>query len=81
VCEIHLAPGDTLLVFSDGVIDAQDERGAFLSRDKLLSLLARPPQTADALLDSIADTLEEHMVGTSQYDDITMLVMRREPKT
>jgi serine phosphatase RsbU (regulator of sigma subunit) len=80
VCETQLAPGDALFVFSDGVIDAQDERGEFLSREKLLSLLARPPQTVDALLDSIADTLEEHMVGTSQYDDITMLAMRRKPK-
>ncbi len=77
VCETQLAPGDTLLVFSDGVIDAQDERGEFFSREKLLSLLARPPQTAAALLDTIAAQLERHRVGANQFDDITMLAMRR----
>jgi len=77
VCETQLAPGETLFIFSDGVIDAQDERGEFFSREKLLSLLARPPQTAAALLDTIAAMLERHMVGANQFDDITMLAMRR----
>jgi sigma-B regulation protein RsbU (phosphoserine phosphatase) len=53
------------------------------SKESLLALLSQPVSSATALLDHIETHLHAHIAGADQYDDITMLAVRREllPKT
>jgi sigma-B regulation protein RsbU (phosphoserine phosphatase) len=76
---VRLRPNDTLIFYTDGVTEAvnedYDEFG--LAR---LELAALGAQTGDAsiILEAITRSIHEHTGATPQYDDITMVVMKRE---
>jgi len=78
--ETLLEPGDTLLIFTDGVTEAQNWKKELFTRERLLSLLEQADDlSATALLDCIQDNLTAHTAGTHQFDDITMLAVKRTP--
>ncbi len=72
-----IAPGQTLLVYTDGVIDARTPDGHAFSLDRLRDLLDRPADSAAATLDRIDDALRSHTGDTEPFDDITLLAVRR----
>jgi len=74
-----LEPGDLLFTYTDGVTEARDPSGAFLTEKGLLHLLDRPWDSAATLLDTIQEHLRVFMNGAVQADDITMLGVRRVP--
>lgn len=74
-----LAPGDILLGYTDGVTEATAADGRFFAADQLVSILKTPSSTAVALLDRIAAGLQAHMGSGDQFDDITLLAIRRLP--
>jgi serine phosphatase RsbU (regulator of sigma subunit) len=76
VGEAQLEPGDTLLVFTDGVTEAHNPSQDLFGRERLLDLLDGQ-DTAGSLLDRVAIAVEQHRGGTKQSDDITMLAVRR----
>ncbi|ARV57810.1 hypothetical protein BZZ01_03435 [Nostocales cyanobacterium HT-58-2] len=76
--EIQLEPGDILVAYSDGVTDARNPEGQFFTEEKLLSLLQHYDPSATALLDRIEASVNAHMSDADQFDDITMLAVRRE---
>jgi len=75
--ETRLAPGETLFLYTDGVTDLQSSAGEFFSEDRLLPLLTQPVSSAADLLGRIETGLRAHMAGANQFDDITMLAVRR----
>ncbi len=72
-----LDPGDLLFTYTDGVTEARDPTGAFLTERGLLHWLDRPWGSATELLDTIQENLQRFMRGAVQADDITMLAVRR----
>ena len=74
---LQLDPGDTLVVFSDGVTEAlnlsQDEFG----EERLLSCVQAngglPPPT---LVRCLLDAMQQFTAGAAQNDDVTVLVLR-----
>jgi len=77
--KVVLDPGDLLFVYSDGITEAKNEQGEFFTKDRLLALLRSPVASAGELLDRVAAALRAHAGTADQYDDITMLVLRRRP--
>ena len=75
--EAHLAPGHTLVAFTDGVTEAQDERGELFGSGHLAALLARPSPGAAALLDRIQASVQAHIGRSDPSDDITLLAAHR----
>ena len=75
--QTHLDPGDILLGYTDGVTEAVTANGAFFTMQQLLSVLQAPTGTATELLDRIADSLQKHIGEADQFDDITLLAIRR----
>ena len=75
-------PGDALLLYSDGIPEATDSRGAFFGEDRLLELWrscdSAPAQT---VLDRIVSEVERFRGSAGQSDDITALIVapRGEP--
>lgn len=74
---LRLVAGDLLFIFTDGVIEAVDDRGQEFGETRLVPLLQSAPA------ESAADTLQRVMtrvnafVGQArQHDDITCLVLR-----
>ncbi|HUR36104.1 MAG TPA: SpoIIE family protein phosphatase [Vicinamibacterales bacterium] len=75
-----LAPGDTLVVFSDGIPDARDPRGAFFTERRLLALVESMRDTpAEQAASDIQEQLVAHIATAAQFDDITLMVLRRLP--
>jgi len=74
-----MAPGDILLGYTDGVTEAGSSDGAFFTMERLVSILETPSSTAGELLNRIGNCLQEHIGGADQFDDITLLAIRRIP--
>jgi phosphoserine phosphatase RsbU/P len=75
--ETRLEPGDMLLAFTDGVTDAQSSSGELFGFERLAEVLEHPAGTASRLLDEIEARLCAYTAGTDQFDDITLLALRR----
>jgi len=72
-----LQPGETLVIHTDGVTDARNKAGEFFSGERLAQLLEQPAENAQAILDRVLSAVRTHIGDADQYDDITMLVIRR----
>ena len=75
--EATLAPGETLVAFTDGVTDAQAPDGSLFSEERLLSLVATPAPSSNVLLSRVDTALAEHVAGGANFDDVTLLVLQR----
>lgn len=72
-----LAPGEIMLAYTDGVTEALSKEGEEFSKNRLLTLLDKPPVSIKELLENIAEQLGSHMENAEQFDDITLLAMKR----
>ncbi len=78
-CPLSLNPGDVLVVYSDGVTDAQDPRGEMFGEERLRQLIKKEaPFGGKALEKAILESIEEFTRGMAQTDDITFLLVERE---
>ncbi|MFE4552292.1 PP2C family protein-serine/threonine phosphatase [Streptomyces sp. NPDC056785] len=76
-----LAPGETLLLVTDGVTEARDADGVFFPlRDRVAGALAADPATADPerLVELVRDGTLRHCGGRLS-DDTTIFAVRRRP--
>lgn len=72
-----IEPGETLVLYTDGVTDAHDQDGARFSRRRLLDIAAEPVPSAQAMLERIRGAVQEYARDVSPFDDITLLVAHR----
>lgn len=77
--QVDLEPGDTLLAFTDGIPDANSPQDEFYGHERIQALLQAPVGSAQALIERLQADLEAHIGPAVQYDDITMLALRRVP--
>jgi len=71
--ECRLTPGDTLLLYTDGVTESFDNAGEEFGEMRLIDALRRHRnQSAQALLSSIIDELRRFS-AREQHDDITLI--------
>ncbi len=75
--EAQLEPGDTLVMYTDGVPDARNPAGGQYTDKRLRELLATPAASAAGLLERIDTTVRNHIADAVQFDDITIVVVRR----
>ena len=74
---VSMAPGDVLVVFSDGVSEAIDRAGAEFGDERIAACLSSSlDQTPGAMLDALLGEVRQFSMGCEQRDDITALVMR-----
>jgi sigma-B regulation protein RsbU (phosphoserine phosphatase) len=78
--EVVIEEGDTLFTFTDGVTDTRNTAGKMFKEAGILPLLQPPTNSINALLERVKDNLESFKGEAVQFDDITMLGIRREPR-
>ena len=76
VQEVQLQSGDLFFAFTDGAPDALSPMRKSFGRERLISLL-HSDTSAGTLLAEIYAQLNEHIAEAEQFDDITLLVVRR----
>jgi phosphoserine phosphatase RsbU/P len=77
--QLTLDPGDLLFAFTDGVLDARNEQGAFFGETRLAAAL-RPAAPAADLIARLQAALQQHIGDAPQTDDITMLALQQEAR-
>jgi sigma-B regulation protein RsbU (phosphoserine phosphatase) len=74
---VKLEPGDTLVLFSDGVTEAMDPQEEFFGVPRLAKFLAGHHETPlDELQKLLLEAVENFAQGASQADDLTLLLVR-----
>jgi sigma-B regulation protein RsbU (phosphoserine phosphatase) len=74
--EAQLAPGDVLLIYSDGVTEAGTDRGEEFGEERLArTLRGRQWDSAGAMVDAVMNAVTEFSQG-SRSDDVTVVAIR-----
>jgi sigma-B regulation protein RsbU (phosphoserine phosphatase) len=75
--ELVLGDADLLFFYTDGMVEAEDERGDMFGIDRLESLLVAEHQAGvDDLLDRVERTVREFRGAAEPFDDATMMALR-----
>ena len=76
--ETRLEPGERLLIYSDGVTEADGDSG-FFGEERLARWIASRPEgeEAAATASALVSTLGEHRGGAPSRDDVTVVVIHR----
>ncbi|MBV9503346.1 MAG: SpoIIE family protein phosphatase [Acidobacteriaceae bacterium] len=78
IAELHLNPGDGLVIYSDGVSEMTDGSGAEYGIDRMRSLLSRKTcLNPSALLAACRDDFTAFRGNVHQADDMTLFVLGR----
>jgi sigma-B regulation protein RsbU (phosphoserine phosphatase) len=75
---VILNAGDSVLLFTDGVTDALNaNRELFSSEERLIETSRRSAGNANSLLNHLISTVDAHIAGHEQNDDITLVAVQR----
>ncbi len=76
IAELSPAPGDTLVLYTDGVTEAADEDGEEFGAGRLAAALIKHGElSAPQLLQCVLDVVGQFSRG-EQQDDITLVIAR-----
>ena len=74
-----LQRGDKIVIYTDGVTEAQNLQGEFFGRHRLrVSAVEHRADSFQALHDALQNTITEFVEGARQADDITLVVIEYE---
>ena len=77
--QIHLHPGDTLLLYTDGLTETLDSAETEYGHDRLSSLVARTERSLppNLLIDACLNDATSFRGGAPRTDDLTVMAIRR----
>jgi sigma-B regulation protein RsbU (phosphoserine phosphatase) len=76
---VQIAPGDVLVIYTDGVTDAQSADGAFYDLSRLVETVRKNAGgTATAIRDSILNDVLGFTADATQSDDMAVMVLVRQ---
>ncbi len=77
-CPLHLHQGDILVVYSDGLTEAQNQQEEMFGEERLRKIIQQEaPSGSNALQQKFLKAIEEFTHGMPQTDDITFLVVEK----
>ena len=74
---LSLIPGDTILVYTDGVSEAMDARRELYTGARLMTALRSVPDgSPETVVREVLESVRDYSSGEPQADDITILAVR-----
>jgi serine phosphatase RsbU (regulator of sigma subunit) len=71
--------GDVLVAYTDGVTEAQNERGEFYAEERLVSgIHSQLGRSAQAIQEALVADIREFVGEAPQFDDMTLMVVKRD---
>jgi sigma-B regulation protein RsbU (phosphoserine phosphatase) len=71
-----LAPGDSVIVYTDGVTEAMNAGHQLYSAERLFAALQSDPlSSCERCVHDIFDSVRDHASGAPQSDDVTVLTV------
>jgi serine phosphatase RsbU (regulator of sigma subunit) len=78
----EIPPGAMLLLYTDGVIDAQNPQGEFLGEEGMLNIIqSQIGESASRVQEILLSTLGDFAGAEPQIDDITLMTLVRDQET
>ena len=71
----RLAPGETIVLLTDGIIEAADAAGEMLGLEGVARAIARGPSDAGRVLSAVLSAANAHTSGRAPADDITVVTI------
>jgi phosphoserine phosphatase RsbU/P len=71
-----LTANDLLLIFTDGLVEAENDREDEYGEPRMLDVLSNPGASAAEVLKQLMSSADAFVGLTRQHDDITCLVLR-----
>jgi sigma-B regulation protein RsbU (phosphoserine phosphatase) len=76
--QVPLDPGDSLVLYSDGITESQDPEGNAYEEERLIdSLRGQAERDAKAMADGVLRDASRFRSNRPQQDDMTLLIVRR----
>ncbi|MCF7803732.1 MAG: SpoIIE family protein phosphatase [Candidatus Marinimicrobia bacterium] len=76
---LDFAPGDSLVIYSDGITDAMNEEEEHFGEDRFEEALKKHhTKSAEELIEVVIESIQKFVGDAPQLDDMTLLVIRRE---
>ena len=74
--EFQMYPGDSLFVFTDGVVEATSKEDELFGEKRLLKALNRDPGAQpEQILENVKDGVSAFIKDAEQFDDLTMMCL------
>ncbi len=74
--QLELAPGDRVVFYTDGIVEAMNEKNEMFGFDRLLEVVQEAKSmTADSLLKEMMVRVNEFVGDAAQHDDLTVIVI------
>ena len=75
---VHLNPGDTVVLYTDGITEAEDEDKNLYGLERLCKILGdNCYKSADEIRKAAIEDVRRHIGKQKVYDDITLLVLKQ----
>ena len=75
---LSFAPGDVLVIYSDGATDAVNTSDEPFEADRLAAVIEKHlREPSSIIVDHIVGAVAAHSKGAQQLDDITVVVVKR----
>jgi sigma-B regulation protein RsbU (phosphoserine phosphatase) len=72
-----MEPGDTLLLYTDGITEAANHQGTLWGEDRLADIIRQNVDlSAEQLIQTILKSLREYTDGTPFVDDVTLVLTK-----
>ena len=76
---VHLDPGSTMFLFTDGMTDCRDPLGEAFGLERIKQHLVKMVgHTGQKICDQMLSTLRAHQRGAPQDDDVTLVAIHRQ---
>ena len=76
---VQLAPGDSLVLYTDGVPEAQNQQEEFFGEKRLLEIVqANLERSAQDIQNALLAEVHQFMGNAPRLDDITVMVVVRD---
>lgn len=76
--DLRIGPGDLLVLYTDGITEAESQQGTFYGEERLLDVILRMSQhSAREILDAVVDDARRFAGTSPRQDDVALIVIRR----
>lgn len=69
----ELDPGDRVILYTDGVVEAQNRSNELYGESRLIAAIREAPPGTDALVRAITVDVKTFAAGQPQSDDVTIV--------
>jgi sigma-B regulation protein RsbU (phosphoserine phosphatase) len=75
--DVAMEPGDVMVLFSDGVTEAPNQKWEEFQMHRVFAALRSGPATPSEMVDRLVTAVQQHSRSMKQHDDITVVAFGR----